>query len=114
MVNPEFIEESALSLAEVKSILTKVEKRDPELNYRTGKAKEFLQNVTLLNATKSNDLRKKLTDLKLTRLKPEHICKIVDFVPKDANDLRVLLQSYPLSLPKKDIEAIIGVIKEFL
>ena len=114
MVNPQFEELQPATLAEVKGIVGKIEKRDAELNYRTGKVKDFLDNFTeILSNTKKEELFKKLIDLKLTRLKAEHICKIIDFLPENEEDLKVILLSYPLSLPKKDQTAIIGVVKDF-
>ncbi len=114
MVNPQFVEEEALSLTDVKSILKKVEKRDEELNYRTTKAKEFMDSLDdLLPATKNKELVEKLASLGLTRLKQEHMIKIADFVPKNSNELKIILQSYPLSLPKKDQDAIVAACKDF-
>jgi DNA-directed RNA polymerase subunit F len=114
MANPKFIDEEALSLGHVKGFLSEVEKRDTELNFLSNKCKEYLDAFVILSEKKRSDLHKKLADLDLTRLKDEHISKITDFLPKDANDLKVVLQAYPLSLPKKDMDAIIGVVKQFL
>ena len=114
MANPKIEESRSVPLTEVKTILATAEKRDTELNYRSNKAKEFLDNFVTLSKSKSAELNKKLQGLNLTRLKEEHIAKIVDFLPKDANDLKIVLQAYPLSLPKKDQDAIVSAIKEFV
>lgn len=112
MAAPQFIEEKPLSLAEVKEILDKAEKRDSELNYNSGRSKDFLENFVQLTNDKKEELRKKLLSLDLTRLKEEHISKIADFLPVNENELKIILQAYPLSLPKKDQDAIISVVKE--
>lgn len=114
MPNPQFIEEKPLSLVDVKANLESIQKRDEELNYLSNKAKEYLDNFVILSADKKEELYKKLSDLDLTRLKDEHICKFIDFLPKDLEELKVVLQSYPLSLSKKDQEAIMAVVKEFI
>ena len=115
MTSPRFVEESTIDLSEVKSILEGVDKRDEELNYRSNKTKEFLDSFCgALSDKHIVDLRKKLVDLNLTRLKEEHIVKIVDFLPTTAQDLKVVLQAYPLSLPKKDQDAIIDAVKGFV
>jgi DNA-directed RNA polymerase subunit F len=114
MVNPQFVKEEVISLIEVKSLLTSMEKRDVELNYRTNKAKEFIDQLEILAAKKAEELRKNLEGLGLTRLKHEHMMKIIDFLPKDIEELKTVLQAYPLSLPKKDQEAIIGAVKDFI
>ncbi|MBT4935721.1 hypothetical protein HOL21_01525 [Candidatus Woesearchaeota archaeon] len=115
MVNPEFIEEQTVTLAEAKKVLQEVEKRDKELNYRSNKTKEFFDNFVQEN-TKNVDeeLRKTLLKLDLTRLKEEHITSIINFLPTTVNDLKVILQAYPLSMPKKDQESIVKVVKEFV
>jgi DNA-directed RNA polymerase subunit F len=113
MAAPEFIEEKPLALAEVKEVMEKIAKRDEELNYRSNKAKEFLDNFANIDKKTQKEIQKKLMDLKLTRLKEEHIAKIVDFLPKDVEELKIVLQAYPLSMPKKDQDAIVKVTKEY-
>lgn len=113
MGNPQFIEEKPLALADVKATLHSIEKRDKELGYLSTKAKEYVDLFVSLPEKKKEELHKKLASLDLTRLKGEHLCKIIDFLPKDLDELKVILQSYPLSLAKKDQEAIVAVVKEF-
>jgi len=48
------------------------------------------------------------------KMKEEHIVKIIDFLPATADDVKVVLQGYHMSLPKKDIEAIVGAVKDFV
>ena len=52
--------------------------------------------------------------LNLTRLKEEHIAKIIDFLPKTLTELKVVLQAYPLTIPKKDQESTLAVVKDFV
>lgn len=116
MANPQFVEEEPVTLAETKSILKKISKRDAEeASYRTNKTNEYLENFTevILIDKKRVELSKKLTDLKLTRLRNEHITKIIDFLPTTVDDLKAVLQAYPLSMPNKDHDAIIKVVQEF-
>ena len=113
MATPKFIEEKPLSLASAQHILSGLEKRDKELNLLSKKAKEYLDGVVTLTSAKREELQKKLVDLKLTRLKEEHFAKIIDFMPITVNDLKIVLQAYPLSMPKKDQEAIVSTVKEF-
>lgn len=114
MTNPQFVEEQPLALVDVKDILEKIDKRDEELNYISNKVKEYLDQFVTLSANKRNDLYKQLVDLNLTRLKEEHIMKIIDFLPKSINELKIVLQAYPITMPKKDQEAIAKVVKGFI
>ena len=111
MTNPQFIEEKALSLVDVKEILQEIEKRDTELGYLSNRAKEYLDAFVTLSKEKKEELHKKLVDLNLTRLKEEHIMKIIDFTPTTLDSLKAILQSYPLSLPKKDQTSIVDTVK---
>jgi DNA-directed RNA polymerase subunit F len=114
MANPQFIEQTSLSLGDLKEELVKIEKRDKELNYLSNKAKEYLDNFVRLDSKKQEELKKKLLGLNLTRLKDEHVAKIIDFLPKTIDELRVILQAYPLSMPKGDQESIVKAVKEFI
>jgi len=114
MANPQFVEETPLSLIDVKGILEKMEKRDEELNYLSNKAKEYLDNFLSLTKKRKEELHEKLVNLKLTRIKEEHISKIIDFLPQKVDDLKIVLQAYPLSLPKKDMESIVKTVAEFV
>ncbi|MBT4539794.1 hypothetical protein HOI26_04330 [Candidatus Woesearchaeota archaeon] len=111
MVNPQFIEEQPVTLVDVQVLLNEMQKRDEELNYLSNKTKEFVDNFVTIPLEKKEELYKKLHDLNLTRLKEEHIMKIIDFLPTTTADLKIVFQAYPLSLPKKDQEAIVGAVK---
>jgi DNA-directed RNA polymerase subunit F len=113
MATPQFIKESAISLVEAKEIVKAIEKRDTEMGYLSNKTKEYLDAFVNLSKSKKEELSKKLVDLDLTRLKDDHISKITDFLPTTANDLKIVLLGYHMSLPKKDMDGIIAVVKEF-
>ena len=112
MPAPQFVSETPLALAEVKSILQSVEQRDGSLNFLSNKAKEQQEVFVTLPLKKKEELYAKLTGLSLTRLKEEHYCKIIDFLPQNMEELKVILQSYPLSLSKKDQESIVATVTE--
>jgi|SRR3989338_4837862 len=114
MVNLEFIEEKCLSLPDVKVILNDIKKRDVELNLLSSRLNEYLDAFVTLSPQKKEQLHQKLLDLNLTRLKEEHIAKIMEFLPTTAADLKVVLQAYPLSLVKKDQESIAAAVKGFV
>lgn len=112
MPNPQFIEEAPLTLVEVKETLEKIEKSNPELNYRANKTKEYLNTFVEISKEKKEELAKKLLALKLVRLKEAQIAKIIDLLPKTTEELKVILQAYPLTLPKTDQESIVSLVKE--
>ncbi len=114
MANPQFIEEKPLSLTDIKVILEKTEACDKELNFLSQRTKVFIGEIVTLSLEKKEELYQQLSGLKLTRIKEEHLMKIIDFLPRNGEELRVVLQAYPLSLPKKDAESITKTVSEFL
>ena len=112
MVNPQFLEAKPLGLVDVKGALQKIEERDNELNFQSNKVKEYLDGFVTTSPGKKEQLLRKLAGLQLTRLKEEHIAKIVDFLPTTVPELKVVLQAYPLTLPKKDQESIVQAVAE--
>lgn len=114
MANPQFVEQKPLSLGEVKDVLERIGKRDQQLNFLSNKTKEYLDSIVVLSKTKREELSKKLVELNVTRLKEEIMIKIIDFLPKTATELKVLLQGYNLSLSKKDQDSIIEVVSKFV
>ncbi len=112
MVNPEIIEEKPLCLIDVKIAMKKIEKRDTELGLLSQKTKEYLDAFVERSSKDAKDLRKGIDSLGITRLKEEHICKIIDFLPETAEDLRIVLQGYNITLPKKEMEAIASEVKK--
>ena len=112
MVHPQIIEEKPIPLGEVKEVISSIEKRDQELNFLSNKTKEYLDAFISLSKAKKDNLKKSLHDLNLTRLKEEHIVKIIDFLPKNVSEFKSILQAYPLSMAKNDQEEILRVVKE--
>lgn len=112
MPTPQFIEEKPVSLVEMQEVLEKIQKRDIELNYLSNKLKEYLSSFVVTNSKQKEELHKKLKGLELTRLKEEHIMKIIDFLPQTEKEMKAVLQAYPLSMSKKDMDSIVEVVKD--
>ena len=66
-----------------------------------------------LNSKKAKELKGKLASLKISRLKEEHITKIIDLLPKTANDIKVILQGYTLSLSSENAKKIADIVKDY-
>jgi len=105
----EIIEENPISLVGVKGIL----KGKKELSERELKVKEYIDVFGKLDKKKEAELRKKLNSLEISRLKDRHIVKIIDLLPEDVDDLKVLMSGEPLSLKQEDIKKIVNVVKDF-
>jgi DNA-directed RNA polymerase subunit F len=114
MPSPQLIEQKPISLGDAKEIITHIEKRDTQLNFISNKTKEYLETFVTISAKKREELAKKLAELGITRLKEDIIAKIIDFMPTEANDLKVILSGYNITLTKKDQDSIVEVVGKFV
>ncbi len=113
MTKPEIIEESPLTMAELKEELKKIKKRDEELNFRAEKTEEYLQQFTILKQKDAKELFKKIDELEVPRLKPEQIVKLIDIMPTTPDEVKMVLQGYPITVTKENMKRVADVIKEY-
>ncbi len=59
--------------------------------------KKFIKKFTTLKPEKAKEMRKKLESLDLMKMKPEHIAKIIDLIPKDPEDLNKIFNDIGLN-----------------
>ena len=112
-MKPVIVEELPLNGAELKSALENIQKRDGELSFRGNKTLEYLNQLTLPAPKKAGELKKKLEELNIPRLKDTHVHKIIDVMPKYVEDLKVLLQGYTITVKDEHLKKILDVIAEF-
>jgi len=112
MSKAEVLEKIPVSLTELKSELTAIEKRDGELGFRAGKTKEYVSFFADLSKTAFVDFKKQLEALQIPRLKDDHIVKILDVMPKSVDELSVVLQGYTLTVSKENMKSIIDVLSK--
>lgn len=94
-----------LSLAEAKEYIHSTEGEN-------SKIKEFINNFSKLDSSKAKELRKKLEELDLLKLKSENISKLIDLLPKDKTELNKIF--IDVNLEEDETNKIINTIKEFL
>ena len=95
-----------ITLAEARELLEKAE---------TDKAKEiaiFIKRFTKLKAAEAQKLKKKLQALDIIKLQEEDIVKLIDFIPKDAEDVRKILVGMEVSLDQNEITKLLEVLKK--
>ncbi|RLE44503.1 hypothetical protein DRJ19_00150 [Candidatus Woesearchaeota archaeon] len=111
-MKPKIISEEPMTLVEVKEYLKKLKEKNIELGFRAAKTEEYLNQIPLLDKKTAVELKEKLESLKITRLKPAMVTKIVDLVPKTLDDLKVVLQGFQSSVSAEDMKKILSVINE--
>jgi len=111
MAKIEIISQEPLSIAELKKEITKIKKRDEELNFRTGKTEDYLNQFSKLDVKKADALKKEVEALKIPRIKPEHIIKIVDLLPNSDSDVKLIFQGSTLTLTNDNAKKIAELVK---
>ena len=109
MSKPEILEKTPLSMVNLKAELNAVSKRDKEPGFRTTKTMEYLNSFSTISQTEFNQMKKKIEELQVPRLKEEHIMKILDIMPKNVNDLSVILQGYTITVSKENLKNIVDI-----
>ena len=108
MVNLEITSENSLSIHDLKEKLDSIKKRDSTLTPRGIKTYEHISKFIKKD---SKNLRGKLVEIGISRLKDEHINKIVDILPKDVDDLKSILSGENLTLKQEDLAKIVETVK---
>ena len=100
-----------LTMAELKHKLEGVKKESKEVNFRAAKVLDFLNEMPIVKLEKAEDVRKKIAELNVPRLKPKHIAKIIDIMPEDPDELKSLLVGENITVKNDDLVKIIEVLK---
>lgn len=91
-----------LTLAEVKEY-TKDSESQPLI--------EYMKSFSKLSTTNASKLTEELVSLNNLKMKEEDIVKLVDFLPKDAEDLNKIFLD--VSLSEEESNTILAVIKKY-
>jgi len=59
--------------------------------------KKFIKKFTNLKPEKAKEMKKKFESLDLMKMKPEHIVKIIDLIPKDSENLNKIFNDVGLN-----------------
>ena len=108
----QIISETPIDSYQLRKELEKIRKRDNELNFRANRTEEYLHQVTEIKD--GDELFDKIMKLNISRLKEQHIHKIIDIMPVTLNELKVVLQSYTITVNNDSMKKIVDTINEFL
>jgi len=112
MADMQVISETPIDTSYLKKELERIKKRDNELNFRANRTEEYLIQIGI--AKNGDELFEKVQKLNISRLKDQHIHKIIDVMPTTVNDLKVVLQGYTVSLSNESMKKIVDTINDFL
>ena len=94
-------EEKPLLISEVHNLIKDSEKAE--------EIKKFLEKFGKVNLEKDLEMKKKLGDLNILKLKEQHIVKIVDFKPESVIELNKIISD--VSLDSEEANNVLNVIK---
>lgn len=92
-----------LTMAEVKEQVKDLEEKK--------ELQDYLKKFTKLSKEKADALIEELRGLDNIKLKEEYVVKIVDFLPKDAENLNKIFSD--ISLDEKEINDILDIVKKY-
>ena len=104
----EIMSESPITASQLKEELAKIKQRDKELNFRAVKTEEHLEHMSMPKNV--DELFNKINKLNISRLKEQHIRKIIDIMPVTIKDLKVVMQGYTISLNNENMKKIVDII----
>ena len=104
----EIISENPITASQLKEELAKIKKRDKELNFRAVKTEEHLEHISV--PKHADEIFNKINKLNISRLKEQHIHKIIDIMPATIKDLKVIMQGYTISLNNENMKKIVDIV----
>lgn len=110
MGKPKILSEKPISMVELKDEVKKIKNRDEELSFRVGKIEEYLNIFVKLSLKQAKELEDKIKKLNIPRLKDTHIKKMVDVLPANLEQLKVVLQGYTLTVTQDNMKKIVAVV----
>jgi DNA-directed RNA polymerase subunit F len=102
--------EKVVLWAEVKKVLEKKEK-EKELSYEQKNALDHLRRFSKISEKAATEMAEDLS--KIERLKEKHIISIINHMPQELEDLRVLFANEVVSLSDEDRKKIILIVKKY-
>jgi len=103
-------EERFVTWSEAKKLLEAKEK-EQELGYEQKNATEFLRKFSKLSEKRTSELVEELK--KIEKLKDKHIVSIVNMLPENMDDLRLLFAHEIISPSEEDRKKILSIVKKF-
>ena len=111
MIGKEIIESEPISGAEVKEIIEEFSEEN-ELNYEQNLTLNHLARFKRFSADDSKEIIEKLQET-FPNLRNRVIVHIVDLVPQDLADLRLIFAKEPNQLDKEEMEQILEILEQY-
>jgi len=73
--------------------------------------KKFIKKFTKMDAKKAVEMKKELEGLEIMRLRPEHVVKIIDTLPRDSDNLNKIFED--VKLDEDETNKILKTVEKF-
>ena len=110
MIGKEVIESEPITGSEVKEILEEYAD-DNELNYEQNLTLNHISRFRRYSVEDAKEIYQKLQDE--FDLRPKVAAHIVDLVPEDLADMRLIFAKEPTKIDKEDMEKILSLVDEY-
>lgn len=97
-------ENKPLSMAESLDFIKSTEAENTEII-------GFIKKFNSLKSGQAKEMRGKIEELKLLKVKPEHIAKIIDLLPESSVDLNKIFED--INLDEDESKKILEIIKQY-
>jgi DNA-directed RNA polymerase subunit F len=106
----EILDEKPVSIVDVKKILD-AKSKEKKLGYEQNNVLEHLKKFCKLSKKNADQMAEGLG--KIEKLKEKHIMAIVNNLPRDLDDLRLLFSNERVSISQEDKAKILDIVKKF-
>lgn len=110
MAEIEIVNEKPLTLPEVKEMLINI-KKNVELGFRANKTMDYVELFVKQKPSEAAEVKKKVEELNIMRLKDKVITKIIDLQPTDAESLKMILATENITVKQEDLGKILECLK---
>ncbi|MBS3159888.1 hypothetical protein J4436_03805 [Candidatus Woesearchaeota archaeon] len=110
----EILKEVPLSLIDIKERLEGFKKQKKELNFRSVKVLDQLNENIKIKKKDAEQLKKELGELNLIRIKEKNLIKIIDIMPTTQESIKSLFSGDNITLKQEDLSKIEEVVKKYV
>jgi DNA-directed RNA polymerase subunit F len=114
MPETKIINERPITMTELAEDLATLEKEGVELNFRSNKAKTYLNNFKKVTIEQVEEITKKIEELEVPRLKDRHMVKIIDILPQNLDEIRMIFTGETTTVADENLKKILDIVKEYV
>ncbi len=108
------VKQVPLTMSEVKTQLESIQKKKKELNYRSNRVLEHIQQFKSLKKDEIKAVKEELEGLGISRIKDRQMVKLIDIMPQKEEDIKMALSGENITVKAEDLKKIADVFAKYL